>query len=120
MREGGLDRNQLRAAPIHRQLSATRDATCVAPRVDLSGLESRDLREIQDVVHVDARAGDLDPAEPVHGEVAERMSGRGYRQDECGKRRGADDESSHAAYLLRTGAHRTEKWGFSANALRNH
>src|SRR5580765_8164686 len=119
MREGGLDRNQLRAAPIHRQLSATRDATCVAPRVDLSRLEGRDLREIQDVVHVDARAGDLDPAEPVHGEVAERMSGRSYRQDECGERRGDENEAPQAANFLRTGAHRTEKCGFSANALRN-
>ena len=120
MRERGLDRNQLRAAPIHRQLSAARDATRIAPRVDLSRLEGRDLREIQDVVHVDARAGDLDPAEPVHGEVAERMSGRGYRQDECGKRHGAENDAPHAAYLLRTGAQRTEKCGLSANALRNH
>jgi hypothetical protein len=54
MNEVRLDRQKLRAAPVYRQPSTARDATRVSARVDLARLESRDLREVEDVMHVHA------------------------------------------------------------------
>jgi hypothetical protein len=70
MRERPLNRNEPRRFSVHGQPSTPRDATCVRRRVDLPGLERRDLREIEDVADVDARPGDLDPAEAVDREVS--------------------------------------------------
>jgi len=72
--ERRLDRDQSHAAPIHRQVSTARDAARIGTRVDLAGLEGRDLGEVEDVPNVDLRPGDLDPTETVDGEVAQRMS----------------------------------------------
>ena len=44
------------------------------------GLEGRDLRQVEHVDDVEAVPGDLDAAEAVDREVAERMRGRGDRQ----------------------------------------
>ena len=74
MRERRRFGHEPSGAPVHRQLGAPRDSTRVGPRVDLSGLEGRDLRQVEDVEDVETRPGDLEPAEAVDGEVAERMS----------------------------------------------
>src|SRR5207244_1747923 len=120
VREGGLDRSQAHAAPVHRQVRAAREGTCVGLRIDLACLEGRDLGEVEDITNVDPRARDLDPAETVDGEVAERMSRRGDGQHERGDPGGEQREPLHAEYLTATGAHSTEKCGLRARARRNH
>src|SRR5204863_4068565 len=118
--EHGLDRDQSHAAPVHRQVSAARDATRVRLCVDLARLKGWDLREIENVMDVDARPVDFDPAETVDGEVAERMSRSSHGQHEYGDRGEEERQPLHAAYLSATGAHRREKWRFRASARRNH
>src|SRR3989442_1956170 len=108
MGESGLDGDQTCAAPVHRQSSPARDATRVQLRVDPACLKRGDLREIEDVAHVDPRSCDLDPAEAVDGEVAEWMRRGGNRESEHGERGGKEREPLHAAYLCATGAHTRE------------
>ena len=120
MREGGLDRHEARVAAVHRQLGAARESLRVRRRVDTPCLEGRDLGEIEDVEHVYARAGNFEAAEPVDGEVAERMRRCGDGQYERRNDSRDEDAPSHAANRLATGAQRIEKCGFSARARRNH
>src|SRR3954447_22855673 len=120
MCEGPIDGHEPHAAPIYRQMGATRDAPREAGRVDASGLEGGNLRQVEDVAHVDARAGDLDATEAVDGEVAERMGGcRDRQRERChGCKQKCD--AFHAAYRRATGAQRTEKCAFRSSARRNH
>src|SRR6266516_1986069 len=77
-----LDGDEAQAAAVHRQPGAACDATREARGVDDAGLEGRDLGEVEDVVDVNAWAYDLDAAEAVDREVAERVGGRDRRQRE--------------------------------------
>src|SRR5262249_5705077 len=91
-----------------------------AAGVDRAGLERRDLRHVEHIEDVDARARDLDSAEAVDREVAERVRLRGDRREQ--RRREADDERDplHASALRATGVHSSEKRGFSLSARANH
>src|ERR671926_51626 len=65
-------RPEPRQATVDRELRVLRDATRVGVRVDAAGLEGWDLGHVEDVADVQPRARDLDPAEAVDREVAQR------------------------------------------------
>src|SRR4051794_15290202 len=69
MRKRPLEWSEPYCASVHRQLGAARESARKAGSVDPAGLEGRDLGEIEDVVNVEARPGDLDAAEAVDREV---------------------------------------------------
>src|SRR3954468_23706895 len=115
MSKRGRRRRQCCAPTVDGELGPARDAARVRLRVDVTGLKRGDLREVEDVDDVEAVTGDLDAAEPVDREVAERVSRRRDRDGERGERGENDDQALHA-YLLATGAHSTEKCGFRRSA----
>src|SRR5262249_17925374 len=83
-------------------------------------LEGRDLGHVEDVLDVDAIAGELDPGKAVDGEVPERVRCRGRRGHERDQESEQENEALHDAYLLASGLQRSEKCGFSRSALTNH
>ena len=83
VRERGAARDEARRATVDGQVRAGCDPACVRASVDLPGLEGRDLGHVQHVEDVEPVARDLDPAEAVDGEVAERVRERCRR---CGER----------------------------------
>src|SRR3954470_8522605 len=119
MRERRRRRSQCRAPAVERELGPARDAARVRLRVDAARLEGGDLRKVEDIDDVEAVTRDLDAAEAVDREVAERVSRRRDRDDERRERSQDDDQALHA-YLLARGAHSTEKCGFRRSARRNH
>ena len=112
------ERDERRRPPSDRQVRVRGDPACVGIGVDAAGLEGRDLGHVEDVADVDAVARDLDPAEAVDREVAERMGGRGGRREQGGDGDEQDEESLHRSSLLATGPQSTEKCGFSAQRAR--
>ena len=119
MRERRRAGDQARRASVDRQLGTPRDSTRIGPRVDLAGLERRNLRQVEHVDDVHARPRDLDPAEAVDREVAERMRRRSNGNDERCHRNEEEDEPLHDSHFRATGAQSNEKCGFSASARRS-
>ena len=106
---------------VHRQVRAAREATARTTCASmLARLEGGDLGEVEDVANVDAVARDLDPAETVDREVAERMRRRRRRRTSSRERgdRGATRRFTRRTSFA-TGAHSSEKCGFRASARRN-
>src|SRR5262245_16471927 len=99
MGKGRRPGNQNRAAAVNGELRAVRDATGMRAWIDLTGLERRDLRQVEDVHDVDARPGQLDAAEPVDREVAERVRGGDRRYDQGGEHGEEEDDALHADHL---------------------
>ncbi len=92
------------------------DPPRVGVRIDATGLERRDLGQIQHVADVEPRARGLDPAEAVDREVAERVRRRERRERERRGRESKEHEPPHRRAFLATGDHKTEKCGLSASA----
>ena len=87
----------------------------------MSRLEGRNLGHVQHVADVEARARDLDPAEAVDREVAQRMRRRQRREREPGHdrgRQGSEREPLHRRAFLATGDQTIEKCGFNPRARR--
>src|SRR5207245_304899 len=82
-----------------------------------AGLERWNLGEVEDVADVEPVAGDLDAAEAVDGEVAERVR-RSSGRSEQRSRDAEQEQAFHRASLLAVGAQRTEKRGLSASDAR--
>ncbi len=100
MGKGGPDRSETRRLPIDREPRTRRDPAGVPLGIDLPGLDGRDLRQVQDVDHIHARARHLHAAELVGREVAERVRGGRCGQDQQRGRRNKEGEPLHDAYLL--------------------
>src|SRR5438067_5168793 len=119
MGEALLQRRQRRESAVDGESRAACKSSCVRTRIDPAGLVRGDLGQVEDVADVDPVARDLDTAEAVDGEVAERVR-RGH--DRGGERRQRDedqDELLHEAYLRATGAQRSENCGLTASAREN-
>ena len=110
------ERDESCRPPRHRQVGVGGDPPRVGPGVDVACLEGRDLGHVQDVEHVNAVARDLDAAEPIDREVAEWVRGCRRRREQRGRHCEQKDEALHRSSLVATGAHSTEKRGFSASA----
>ena len=75
-------RLQLNSAAVHEQFDVGNDLAAQRGRIDassLASLERRDLRHVEDVVHVHAVSRHDDRARVVDREVAERMGRRNRR-----------------------------------------
>src|SRR5690348_1730122 len=122
MRKRSRGREEADATAADGELGPARDPCGVGARVDAPGLEGRDLGQVEDVEDVDAVACDLDPAEAVDREVAERVcgGGRGPREETDSGEAADDEQLLHRASLLAVAPHRNEKFGFRRAARRNH
>ena len=91
------ERAEARRPSVHGQTRPGGDPARIGTRVDAAGLlrlEGRDLGHVEDVTDVDPVARDLDPAEAVDREVAERVRGRARRGRERDQR--DEDGALHA------------------------
>src|SRR6266550_829617 len=77
MSERRPQRDELRSLSVHHELRVPGDPASVGARVDVPGLEGGDLGQVEHVADVQPVPGDLDPAEAVDREVAERVRGGG-------------------------------------------
>ena len=102
-------------------MQAACDLARVHLRVDapLPRLVRRDLRHVEDIPDVQAVARDLNSCEVIDREVAERVCLCCDRNEQRDRNDDQYDEPLHEVTPFRaTGAHRIEKWGFSASARR--
>jgi hypothetical protein len=95
MGERPLHRDESHSVPVYRESRTPRDSVCQGRRLDRAGLKRRNLGEVEHVMHVDARARDLDAAEAVDREISKRVRGRRGRQKECYERGSENDETLH-------------------------
>ena len=79
VRERLAERDEPRRPAVDGEVRVRGDAPRVGAGVDVAGLEGRDLGQVEHVEHVEAVARDLDAAEAVDREVAERVRGGGRR-----------------------------------------
>ena len=126
LRDAVREQLERRADAVELQLERPGELGRVAGGADaVSGLEGRDLGEVEDVVDEDTVARELDAGVVVDGEVAERVRARAARAGEC-RERGDDEQrrdertQPHLSVSRATGAHRTENSGLSASALPYH
>ena len=109
-------RDELRSFSVHHELRVPGDPAGVGARVDVPGLEGGDLGHVQHVADVQPVPGDLDAAEAVDREVAERVRRSGCWSKQRGRHDEENGEPFHRSSRLATGAQRIENCGFRRSA----